>query len=137
LAQAYTVVFYSQDKADVDNNNIDLNATTPHFEAITNGVYNLATLISKAGPANKDMSMPIKPSTVREVYNFTGIWVDYLDNNRTEYYVDSYFEDVSSEWDSEKRSRLFSQFKPDKNMRLVPIFEALTRTYAIRFYNEA
>ena len=135
LSKAYNITFYSQDKADVDDEDMDLDVTTPHFEVVTNGTYTLETLISKTGPANKDMSMPIKAPTAREVFNFTGVWVDYLDNNQTEYYVDSYFTDVSPHWDADKKARLFSAYTPTKDMRLVPVFAVENRSYAIHFYN--
>ena len=103
----------------------DLNGVSPYFIGVTSGKkYSLNDLISV--PTFSD---PIKPSTTTEIYTFTGIWIDSLTNLK--YCQDSY----SSKLDNDDYDYLFSEVKPDSDMRLIPQFDEETRIYKVNFYD--
>jgi hypothetical protein len=131
VAPASTITFYRLDAADLEG--VDINDITPYYTALTDGSYTLETLISRNGPVGSELTPPVKVSTDTHVYTFTGVWQDWA-NNKLEYYQDSYFENTS-DWDAAKKSRLFSNFKPTANMKLVPVFEESDRYYTITFNN--
>ena len=112
LIKAYTIEFF---------NTVNItDETEPYFTVLTDGSYTLEDLIyANRGPSATDLTLPILSSTPTIVYNFTRKWKDVTVTPAVEYDMDSNFKTI----------------KPEKNMRLEPIFTEETRLYAINFYD--
>jgi len=112
LIKAYTIEFF---------NTVNItDETEPYFTVLTDGSYTLEDLIyADRGPSAIDLTLPVLSSTPTIVYNFTRKWKDVTVTPAVEYDMDSSFKTI----------------KPEKNMRLEPIFAEETRLYTINFYD--
>ena len=112
LLEAHTIEFF---------NTVNItDETEPYFTVLTDGSYTLEDLIyADRGPSATDLSLPVLSSTPTIVYNFTRKWKDVTVTPAVEYDMDSNFKTI----------------KPQKNMRLEPIFTEEIRLYTINFYD--
>lgn len=123
VEEAYEINFYpgSTDNEFVESvGGID-NLLPGHSTLTAKNAYTLAELIGTY--------VPVKIATTSEVFVFTGQWVDWADANKQIYYQ------ATDGFDKPAGALDFTH-KPQKDMDLVPVFEARTREYQITLYDD-
>ena len=114
LTKAYKIEFYN-----VPNINANTNA---YYTVLTDGNYTMNQLIKSSGPSGVDLMMPTMQSTNTLDYVFSGKW-KVVNLDRPD--ADPIIYDMATDFD----------FKPTQNMKLEPIYNAVTRYYTVYFYD--
>ena len=127
VKEAKKISFYDVDKDKLDSGTVIENVS-PYYTALTDETKTLASLIDKNTTIFRE---PIKTSTSDFEYKFSGKWIDW--NTKIEYYQDDIYKGSLTE---EQKIRLFSNYIPKENMKLIPVFDPEPRLYTITFYNE-
>lgn len=104
--------------------NIDISMLEPYYSVFTDG----NTYLSDITYNTDKFINPTMSSTNEKEYAFTGEWVDFNDDNRTKYYQDNIIQSPDNV------GKQFSDFKPTKDMDLIPIFDENTHYYTIKFF---
>ena len=116
ITKAYKIEFFNAP-------NVDENAEA-YYTVLTNGTYTLEDLVSAKGPAGIALTTPSMQSTNDTVYVFTNKWkVVDLENPNA---IEKIFDMTTEEWKT---------YKPTSNLKLEPIYDAVTRYYPVKFYN--
>ena len=125
LEAASTINFYSgtADKEYVESVGSIEGLIPGYFTRTAAGVHSLAELIGDY--------KPVKVSTISNNFIFTGEWIDWADNNKTHYYQAL----PNFPIPEGKEAFSFTEFKPSKNMDLVPVFKTEVRNYTIKLYD--
>ena len=97
--------------------------TPGHFALTAQDAHTLAELIGDY--------VPIKVQTISNTFTFTGQWVDWADPAKPTYYQ----EVPGFEIPSDKAAFKFTNFKPAKDMDLVPVFRTNVRQYLITLFD--
>lgn len=113
--KAYTIKFYTTD--DYSSINDD---TKTHYEVLTDGKTDLATLVSASGPNGAAIIAPVKTSTATKTYTFTGKWT-------------AHYNSTSEIWDE---SDFASKIPSGYDYVLTPIYQEATRKYTLYFYQD-
>lgn len=125
VEEASTVNFYP---GTADNEYVEsvggVEGLTPaHFSLTAKNAHTLQELIGDY--------KPVKVQTIANTFEFTGQWVDWADPAKTVYYQFVEGHPIPSG----KEAFSFANFKPEKDMDLVPVFQTHVRKYVITLYD--
>ena len=130
VEEAYKINFYpgSTDNEFVESVNGIENLLPSHSTLTATEAYTLTELIGSY--------VPVKIPETSKIFVFTGMWADWADESESK---QIYYQDIGFEGETitiPKDAINFNDYKPQKDMDLVPIFESRIRKYQITLYDD-